>query len=165
MSLLPHQVSKQQQRSRWTCRRCDILPRYLRRKRVSQTGITVQRTRCRVLLFVCLFVLHIAIILLSCCSTASFILSNKTLPLLHLPQQTQRNPTYTFTSGHNQNVGLCCTGKSDLSRGRCLSAQRSRLHKESALQSGGFVGRILTDVEPDQMACTSETEEKLETEG
>lgn len=47
-------------------------------------------------------------------------------------------------------------GKSDLSHGRCLRALR--VAAQRALLSGGFVSRISTDVEPDQMACTSETE-------
>lgn len=47
-------------------------------------------------------------------------------------------------------------GLTDLSHGRCLRAQKESLHKERCCP--GFVSRISTDVEPDQMACTSETE-------
>lgn len=39
---------------------------------------------------------------------------------------------------------------------RKKTKKKGRLHKERCCP--GFVGRISTDVEPDQMACTSETE-------
>lgn len=48
-----------------------------------------------------------------------------------------------------------CMGKV-ISATAGASARKESLHKACCCQ--GFVGRISTDVEPDQMACTSETE-------